>query len=161
MAVSSTPHSDPFESALRTAQDALGQVSQKPTWSVTDTDLPGLITAARRLAAAADELGCRLVVEADGRSLADRSGASSTSAWLDRLTGCGRGEASQLTRTARRLAGRYELERQALAAGDISLSKAHVMRMALDRLPPDCRPTPWRRRRPACWSRPRCWIRNG
>lgn len=40
-----------------------------------------------------------------------------------------------MTVIARRLCGRYELVRQALAAGEISLSKAQVMRVALDRLP--------------------------
>jgi Domain of unknown function (DUF222) len=135
MVVSSPPHSDPFGSALQTVRDGLGQVSQLPTWSVSDDALPKLLQETRAAIAAMQELGCRLLAEADARNLAGGDGASSTTAWLDRLTGCGRGEASQLTHTARRLCGRYELVRAALAAGEISLSKAHVMRVALDRLP--------------------------
>jgi hypothetical protein len=137
MASSVTQHLDPFGSALRTARDALARVSEQPTWSIPDAELPGLIQAAQQLAAAAGEVGCRLVAEAHTRNLADQHGASSTAAWLDQLTGCGRGEAGQVTRTARRLAGRYQLVRVALAAGRISLAKAHVIRVALDRLPAD------------------------
>jgi hypothetical protein len=137
MAVSSSPRVDPFGSALRTAREALAQVVEQPTWSVSDTELPGLIQATQQLAAAAGEVGCRLIAEAHTRNLADAHGASSTAAWVDRLTGCGRPEASQVTRTARRLAGRYELVRVALATGRISLAKAHVVRVALDRLPTD------------------------
>jgi hypothetical protein len=135
MAVSSTPHTDPFGSALQSARDALAEVTDQPTWSVSDTELPGLIQAADAAAAAVAEIGCRLLAEAHSRNLADHQGASSTAAWLDRLTGCGRPEASQVTRTARRLTGRYDLVRVALATGEISLAKAHVIRVALDRLP--------------------------
>jgi hypothetical protein len=135
MASSVTQHLDPFGSALRTARE--GQVGEQPTWSIPDTELPGLIQAAQQLAAAAGEMGCRLVAEAHTRGLADKHGASSTAAWLDQLTGCGRPEASQVTRTARRLANRYQLVRVALAAGRINLTKAHVIRVALDRLPAD------------------------
>jgi hypothetical protein len=134
MAVSSPPRSDPFGSALRTARGALAGVMEQPTWSIPESELPELIRSAHAAAAAA-EIKCRLVAEADGRNLAEADGASSTTAWVDRLLGCGRGEASQLTLTARRLCGRYELVRQALAAGEISLAKAQVMRVALDRLP--------------------------
>jgi hypothetical protein len=135
MASSATQPMDPFGSALRAAGDALAEVTDKPTWSIADAELPSLIQAARGLVAAADEVSCRMVAEAHARNLADRHGASSTAAWLDGLTGCGRPEASQLTRTARRLANRYGLVRAALAAGAISLVKAHVIRVALDRLP--------------------------
>jgi hypothetical protein len=137
MAASSTPHADPFGSAVETARDALAEVSGQPTWSIADGALPDLIKAAEGIAAAAEEMTCRLVAEAHTRNLAGQHGASSTAAWLDWLTGCGRPEASQLTRTARRLANRYELVRVALAAGRISLAKAHVIRVALDRLPTD------------------------
>jgi hypothetical protein len=135
MAASSTPHADPFGSAVVTARDALAEVSGQPTWSIADGGLPDLIKAAEGIAAAAGEMSCRLVAEAHTRNIANQQGASSTAAWLDRLTGCGRPEASQVTRTARRLANRYELVRVALAAGRISLAKAHVIRVALDRLP--------------------------
>jgi Domain of unknown function (DUF222) len=137
MASSVTQPSDPFGSALQTAREALAQVTDKPTWSIADTELPGLIQAADAAAAAVAEIGCRLVAEAHTRNLADAHGTSSTAAWVGQLTGCGRVEASQLTRTARRLTGRYDLVRIALAAGQISLAKAHVIRVALDRLPTD------------------------
>ncbi len=137
MSASSTPRIDPFGSAVKSARDALAEVADKPTWSIADDALPDLIKAAEGIAAAAGEMTCRLVAEAHARNLADQHGASSTAAWLDRLTGCGRPEASQVTRTARRLANRYELVRVALAAGKISLVKAHVIRVALDRLPAD------------------------
>jgi Domain of unknown function (DUF222) len=127
--------SDPFGSALRSASDALAKVCESPTWSVSDGELPELIKAADAAVAAVHELECRLVAEADARNLAAHFGGSSTTAWLDGLTGCGRVEAGQVTRTARRLAGRYGLVRAALAAGTISLVKAHVIRVALDRLP--------------------------
>jgi hypothetical protein len=135
MAVSSTPDTDPFGLALQTVRDVLAGVADRPTWSIRDNELPDLIKATGTVASAVAELGCRLVAEAHSRNLADTYGATSTAAWLDQLTGCGRGEASQVTRTARRLAGRYELVRSALAAGTISLAKAHVIRVALDRLP--------------------------
>jgi hypothetical protein len=135
MSGSVTQSSDPVGSALDVARDALARVTESPMWSVPDGELPELIQTVQRLGAAVDELGCRLVAEADARNLADSHGASSTTAWLDQLTGCGRSEAGQVTRTARRLAGRYGLVREALAAGDISLAKAHVIRVALDRLP--------------------------
>ena len=61
MAASWSPRTDPFGSALRTARDALAQVSEQPTWSIPDAELPGLIEAAQQLAAAAGEVGCRLV----------------------------------------------------------------------------------------------------
>jgi hypothetical protein len=92
--------SDPFGSALGTASGALAQLCEQPTWSIADAELPGLILAAQRLHAAVDELGCRLVAEADSRVLAAHCGGSSTTAWLDNLTGCGRSEAGQVTRTA-------------------------------------------------------------
>src|SRR4029453_2076901 len=135
MAVSSPPRSDPFGSALRTVRGALVGGVEQPTWSIPESELPDLILSAHAAAAAVQELGCRLVAEADGRNLAEADGASSTTTWVDRLLGCGRFEASQVTLIARRLAGRYELVRQALAAGQISFSKAQVMRVALDRLP--------------------------
>jgi hypothetical protein len=137
MASSATQPLDPFGSALQTVREALAEVVEQPTWSVSDTALPELIQAADAASAAVAEIGCRLVAEAHSRKLASQQGATSMAAWLDRLTGCGRGEASQVTRTARRLAGRYELVRVALAAGKISLAKAHVIRVALDRLPTD------------------------
>jgi hypothetical protein len=84
---------------------------EQPTWSIPESELPDLILSAHAAAAAVQELGCRLVAEADGRNLAEADGASSTTAWVDRLLGCGRFEASQVTLTARRLAGRYELVR--------------------------------------------------
>jgi Domain of unknown function (DUF222) len=135
MAVSSTPQADAFGSVLAGVRELCGQVREQPTWSVTDDALPDLIQAANTAAAAVQEIGCRLVAEAHTRGLADRQGATSTTAWLDQLTGCGRPEASQLTRTARRLSGRYELVRVALATGRLSLAKAHVIGVALDRLP--------------------------
>ena len=104
---------------------------------VDTADGPVLIKAANAAASAVAEMSCRLVAEAHTRNLADQHGATSTAAWLDQVTGCGRPEASQLTRTARRLAGRYELVRVALATGRISLAKAHVIRVALDRLSAD------------------------
>jgi hypothetical protein len=160
MASSATQPLDPFGSALRTVRDALAEVADQPTWSVSDAALPDLIQAADVAASAVAEIGCRLVAEAHSRNIAGQQGASSTAAWLDRLTGCGRPEAGQVTRTSRRLANRYELVRVALAAGRISLAKAHVIRVALDRCPPTCRPTHWTTRRPACWSMRRCWTRN-
>jgi hypothetical protein len=128
---------DPFGSVLDGVRELCAQVREQPTWSVSDADLPGWIAAADAAAAAVAEIGCRLVAEADTRGLADKHGATSTAAWLDQLIGCGRPEAGQVTRTARRLSGRYELVRVALAAGRISLAKAHVIRVALDRLPAD------------------------
>jgi hypothetical protein len=143
MASSATQPLDPFGSALQTVRDALAEVVEQPTWSVSDTALPDLIQAADAAAAAVAEIGCRLVAEAHTRNIANQHGATSTAAWLDRLTGCGRQEAGQVTRTARRLAGRYELVRVALAAGKISLAKAHVIRVALDRLPTDLSTDTW------------------
>ncbi len=137
MASSSSQPCDPFGSAVQAARDALAVVSEQPTWSIPGTELPDLIQATDAAAAAVQEIGCRLVAEAHTRNLADQHGASSTAAWLDRLTGCGRPEAGQVTRTARRLANRYELVRVALAAGKINLAKAHLIRVALDRLPVD------------------------
>jgi hypothetical protein len=87
MAVSSTPHPDPFGSALQAPRDALAVVAEQPTWSITDDALPGLIQAADAAAAAVAEMSCRLVAEAHTRGVADKQGATSTTAWLDRLTG--------------------------------------------------------------------------
>ena len=61
---------DPFGSALQTVRDGLGQVSQLPTWSVSDDALPMLLGETRAAVAGLQELGCRLVAEADGRNLA-------------------------------------------------------------------------------------------
>jgi hypothetical protein len=63
MAASSTPHADPFGSALRTVRDALAEVADKPTWSVSDAALPELIQAADAASSAVAEIGCRLVAE--------------------------------------------------------------------------------------------------
>jgi Domain of unknown function (DUF222) len=135
MAASSTPHADPFGSAVQAAREALAEVAERPTWSIPDTELPELLKATDAAASAVAEMSCRLIAEAHNRNIANQHGATSTAAWLDRLTGCGRPEASRVTRTARRLTNRYELVRVALAAGKISLAKAHVIRVALDRLP--------------------------
>jgi hypothetical protein len=71
MAGSATHGIDPFGSALQTVRDALGQVSEKPTWSISESELPDLIKSADAAAAAVAELKCRLLAEADGRNLAD------------------------------------------------------------------------------------------
>lgn len=84
MVVSSPPQGEPFGSALRTVRDALGRVAQQPTWSVSDDALPMLLGETRAVIAGLQELGCRLLAEADGRNLADQYGASSTAAWVDR-----------------------------------------------------------------------------
>jgi hypothetical protein len=122
MAASSTPHADPFGSVIDGVRELCARVSEQPTGSVTDDALPELIQAADAASSAVAEVSCRLVAEAHTRNIANQQVASSTAAWLDRLTGCGRPEAGQLTLTARRLAYRYELVRVALAAGRISLA---------------------------------------
>jgi hypothetical protein len=87
-------------------------------------------TARRQL----DAAYLALVAEVEARAVAVEAGATSTVGWLRAETGATSGAAKRSVTTATRLAGRYLLTGAALAAGELSVEHAHVIRRGLDRL---------------------------
>ena len=76
-----------------------------------------------------------LLAEVDRRRLAKRLGATGTDAWAASLTGSTRGVMAGGLWLARLLEERYDLTREAFAAGGINQAQARVIVRAAERLP--------------------------
>jgi Domain of unknown function (DUF222) len=106
-------------------------------WSLSDEELLVVLAAGERAVAKVAAARLALVREADGRDLASRSGAASTAAllrWRLRLTPT---EAKARVDLAAALDGPLAATRAALAAGDISVEHAQVIRRTMRALPAD------------------------
>jgi Domain of unknown function (DUF222) len=125
----------PVADALAAVSAGLDAAADAPSWSLPDDRVEELLQEAHRLEGRLHELTLRLVAEADRRRVGEKAAASSTPAWLRHRLQLTPREAKQHTTLAAALAGRLELTREALAAGDISRGHARVVVQVMDTLP--------------------------
>ncbi len=129
--------SHPVAGAVGVIGDALDGVAEVPLWSLSDEEVEGLLRDVHRLDGRLAELVARLVSETDRRQSSKRTGAPSTRAWLRCELNLTPSAAKRHVTLASALAGRLELTRAALAAGDISRDHAQVIVKVMDTLPVD------------------------
>ena len=118
----------PVAAALEAMTAALDAAADASMWAVDSAELVTLLEARERLSARLDELGLRLVREADRRDLAGREGASSTAVLLRHRLRLVPGEAKARVELARAVDGELARTGAALAAGDVSYEQAQAVR---------------------------------
>jgi Domain of unknown function (DUF222)/HNH endonuclease len=127
----------PVAEALEQMAAALDRAADAPLWSLSDSQVEGLLQDAHRLEGRVHELTLRLVGDADRRRASTRSGAASPQAWLRRRLQLAPGDAKQHVALAAALAGRLSLTREALAVGDLSRAHVQVVARVMPTLPAD------------------------
>jgi hypothetical protein len=125
----------PVADAVGAVVAALDGAADVPLWSLSDEEVEGLLRSAHGARARVDALALRLVSEVARRRTGERSGATSTRAWLRSELQVSPGEAKRDVELAAALAGPLELTRVALAAGDISRAHAQVVAKVMGSLP--------------------------
>jgi hypothetical protein len=125
----------PVADGVAAVAAALDGVSEVSLWSLSDKDAQGLLRMVHQVRSRVDELALRLIDEVTGRRSGERSGATSTRAWLRCELQMSPVEAKRVVELAAALAGSLELTRAALAAGDISGDHAAVVAKVIDTLP--------------------------
>jgi hypothetical protein len=129
------PETHPVAGALGVIDAALDAAAEVPLWSLSDDEVEGLLQSAYGARARVDELTLRLVSEVARRRSGERSGATSTRAWLRRELRVSPGEAKRDVELAAALAGPLDLTRRALFDGAISRAHAQVVAKIMDTLP--------------------------
>jgi hypothetical protein len=125
----------PVAGAVDAVVAALDGVAGVSLWSLSDRAVEDLLRAVHRARSRFDELALRLIDDAMRRRTGERSGATSTRAWLRCELNVAPPEAKREVELAAALAGPLELTREALAGGDISRAHAQVIVKVMDTLP--------------------------
>ena len=119
----------------------LDQLTDTPTWSMSDDDLRATLPEVTRLTARLAEVEARLGAAAQTRHVEDESGATSTATWWATETRMTRAEAHRKAALATALdTDQHTPVRAALAAGDLLPDQARVVIDAVDHLPDDTTP---------------------
>src|SRR4051794_4862356 len=137
--MSSTPRlpdrTHPVAQFAARVHDVLDGLLDAPAWSMTpDEQRTSLLQLARAEARIA-ELRLRVLAGADRNDVADRTGASSTAAWLAHETRQDRPAAHADLRLALALDGGFTATRDALAGGRVDLAQARVIVRAVQQVP--------------------------
>jgi Domain of unknown function (DUF222) len=135
-ALGGLPERHPVAEALDAVSIALDGVSDVPLWSLSDKAAEDLLRTVHRARSRFDELALRLIDDVTRRRTGERSGATSTRAWLRCELQMSPVEAKREIELAAALAGPLELTRVALAAGAISRAHAQVVVKVMGTLPP-------------------------
>ncbi len=119
----------------------LDDLTEAPTWSMTDEEVRDTLVELTTLSARVAELEARVAAQAQTRHVEDQSGATSTATWWASRTRMTRAEAHRKTRLAVALdTERHAPVRTALAAGDVLVDQARVIIDAVDTLPDQTTP---------------------
>src|SRR5919197_3134765 len=124
----------PVADFLHSVNDDAAKLADSPLWSLGDSQVEELVTAAARAEAQLAALTMKLIAEASGRGLAGRAGAPSIQAWLrGRLRVTPHAAAGQV-RLATALQHLPDTA-QALSEGRLSPGHARVIAEAVGELP--------------------------
>ncbi|MEJ7635002.1 DUF222 domain-containing protein [Aeromicrobium sp.] len=104
-------------------------------WSLTDPEVRELTVAVFRARAGLEELAVRLADAAEERGLAREDGCISTTAWLSKVAGVSKLEASRFVSLSRTLGPEVERTRRAWSRGEITTEQAKVIAVAITTLP--------------------------
>jgi Domain of unknown function (DUF222) len=125
----------PVVGAVDAVVAALDDVAEVSLWSLSDQETEHLLRTVHGVRSRIDALALRLIDDVARRRTGERSGATSTRAWLRRELNVTPAEAKQHVTLAAALAGPLGLTREALAVGDISRAHAQVIAELMDALP--------------------------
>ncbi len=136
-----TASGHPITLAAADIHARLDQLTDQPTWSMTDTETATTLVELTRLTARLAELELRVAAHAHTTGLGDASGATSTAVWWAGETHQTKAEAHRKIKLATALDTHHEPVRTALSAGDVLPDQAGVIVAAVDALPDDVDPT--------------------
>jgi hypothetical protein len=141
MSIASTPHSErlsPVHRFAAAALAALDRVGDAPAWAMTPDEQAETLVELTRVQERLTELRLRVLAAADRNQIGDKTGATSTAAWLAHATREKRARAHSDLRLATTLdQGLFDDTRAALAAGVINEDQARVIVRAVEELPCD------------------------
>jgi hypothetical protein len=113
---------------------ALDRLAEVPMWSMTQAEEREALVEIRKQQARLAELELRLLVQADRDGVGADSGAISTPAWLAHATKTTSAGCHRDLHLGKKLDDRFEVTRQALAAGSIDVEKATIITAAVEAL---------------------------
>lgn len=126
-----------FLAGMRMLTAALDVLAAAPLWSLDDADLDQSLDAMAQESARFESTRLRVVRETDGRDLAGRQDATSTTVFLRERLRLRPAQARGLVDLARALDGPFALTGAAVAAGHITADQASAVTRAVLRLPAD------------------------
>ncbi len=136
-----TASGHPITVAAADIHARLDQLTDQPTWSMTDTETATTLVELTRLTARLAELELRVAAHAHTTGIGDASGATSTAVWWAGETHQTKAEAHRKIKLATALDTTHAPVRAALAVGDVLPDQAGVIVHAVDALPEDVDPT--------------------
>ncbi len=140
-----TASGHPIAVAAADIHARLDQLTDHPTWSMTDPETATTLIELTRLTARLAELELRVAAHAHTTAVGDQSGATSTAVWWANETRQTKAETHRKIKLSTALDTTHAPLRAALAAGDVLPDQAGVIVTAVQALPDDV--DPYRRRR--------------